>query len=149
MDNLSSHTRKAVVQRFGAKAGSWLWDRFTMYYTRKHASWLNQAEIASVCLPGNAWASAGSENELLCADKVKLEPAYESPSHSDPMGIFSRKPEQPLATQSRGHGIRYPQFRDWRMMGCVNVFDKRVTSSGNRTHNRAQRCAGTLGCLVV
>jgi len=46
LDNLSSHTRKAVVGRFGEKAGTWLWDRFTVHYTPKHGSWLNQAEIA-------------------------------------------------------------------------------------------------------
>ncbi|MGH9545465.1 MAG: IS630 family transposase [Terriglobales bacterium] len=46
MDNLSSHTRKAVVERFGEKAGGWLWQRFTVNYTPKHGSWLNQAEIA-------------------------------------------------------------------------------------------------------
>ena len=46
MDNLSSHTRKAVVQRFGENAGSRLWERFTVHYTPKHGSWLNQAEIA-------------------------------------------------------------------------------------------------------
>jgi transposase len=46
MDNLSSHTRKAVVERFGEKAGNWLWQRFTVHYTPKHGSWLNQAEIA-------------------------------------------------------------------------------------------------------
>ena len=45
MDNLSSHSRKAVVERFGEKAGSWLWDRFTVHYTPTHGSWLNQAEI--------------------------------------------------------------------------------------------------------
>jgi len=47
LDNLSSHTRRAVVERFGEKAGGWLWDRFTVHYTPKHGSWLNQAEIAS------------------------------------------------------------------------------------------------------
>ena len=46
LDNLSSHTRKAVVERFGEKAGGWLWDRFMVHYTPKHGSWLNQAEIA-------------------------------------------------------------------------------------------------------
>ena len=46
LDNLSSHTRKAVVERFGQKAGGWLWDRFTVHHTPKHGSWLNQAEIA-------------------------------------------------------------------------------------------------------
>ena len=45
MDNLSSHSRKAVVERYGEKAGGWLWDRFTVHYTPKHGSWLNQAEI--------------------------------------------------------------------------------------------------------
>src|SRR5271166_4871167 len=45
MDNLSSHTRKALVERFGEKAGGWLWNRFTVHYTPKHGSWLNQAEI--------------------------------------------------------------------------------------------------------
>src|SRR6201984_1083070 len=57
MDNLSSHTRKAVVERYGEKAGGWLWDRFTVHYTPKHGSWLNQAEIeislfARQCLGG-------------------------------------------------------------------------------------------------
>jgi transposase len=45
MDNLSSHTRKAIVERFGERAGGWLWNRFTVHYTPKHGSWLNQAEI--------------------------------------------------------------------------------------------------------
>jgi transposase len=45
MDNLSSHRRKALVDRFGEKIGSLLWDRFTVHYTPKHGSWLNQAEI--------------------------------------------------------------------------------------------------------
>ena len=45
MDNLSTHTRKALVDRFGEKLGAWLWQRFTVHYTPKHGSWLNQAEI--------------------------------------------------------------------------------------------------------
>ena len=45
MDNLSSHTRKAVVARFGEEKGRLLWDRFTVHYTPRHGSWLNQAEI--------------------------------------------------------------------------------------------------------
>lgn len=31
MDNLSSHTRKAVVERFGVEAGDWLWNLFTVH----------------------------------------------------------------------------------------------------------------------
>jgi len=38
MDNLSTHTRKALVERFGEEAGGWLWDRFTVHYTPKHGS---------------------------------------------------------------------------------------------------------------
>jgi transposase len=45
MDNLSSHTRKALVERFGAEVGGSLWDQFTVHYTPVHGSWLNQAEI--------------------------------------------------------------------------------------------------------
>ncbi len=45
MDNLSTHTQKALVERFGDTAGTWLWDRFTIHYTPKHGSWLNQAEM--------------------------------------------------------------------------------------------------------
>jgi hypothetical protein len=45
MDNLSSHNRKALADRFGEKIGGLLWDRFTVHYTPKHGSWLNQAEI--------------------------------------------------------------------------------------------------------
>ena len=45
MDNLSSHTRTALVERFGENIGRLLWDRFTVHYTPKHGSWLNQAEI--------------------------------------------------------------------------------------------------------
>ena len=45
MDNLSTHTRKALVDRFGEQEGGYLWNRFTIHYTPKHGSWLNQAEI--------------------------------------------------------------------------------------------------------
>ena len=36
---------KALVERYGEKAGGWLWGRFTVHYTPTHSSWLNQAEI--------------------------------------------------------------------------------------------------------
>ena len=45
LDNLSTHTRKAVVDRFGKPVGNWIWNRFTLHYTPKHGSWLNQAEM--------------------------------------------------------------------------------------------------------
>jgi transposase len=45
LDNLNTHGRKSLTQRYGEKLGSLLWDRFTVHYTPKHGSWLNQAEI--------------------------------------------------------------------------------------------------------
>jgi hypothetical protein len=45
MDNLNTHRRKALVDRYGEQEGDRLWMRFTLHYTPKHASWLNQAEI--------------------------------------------------------------------------------------------------------
>ena len=45
LDNLNTHRRKSLTERYGEKLGSMLWDRFTVHYTPKHGSWLNQAEI--------------------------------------------------------------------------------------------------------
>lgn len=45
MDNLNTHHRKALVERYGEEEGDVLWKRFTVHYTPKHGSWLNQAEI--------------------------------------------------------------------------------------------------------
>ena len=46
MDNLSTHKEKSLLDFFGEKEGQKLWSRFHVAYTPKHASWLNQAEIA-------------------------------------------------------------------------------------------------------
>jgi len=45
MDNLNTHRRKALVDRYGEVEGDAMWQRFTVHYTPKHGSWLNQAEI--------------------------------------------------------------------------------------------------------
>jgi transposase len=45
MDNLSTHTRKALVDTLGEEKGGELWGRFTIHYTPVHGSWLNQAEL--------------------------------------------------------------------------------------------------------
>lgn len=46
MDNLNIHTKNSLVKTYGEKAADKIWNRFDVYYTPKHASWLNQAEIA-------------------------------------------------------------------------------------------------------
>jgi hypothetical protein len=45
VDNLNIHCRKSLIDSFGEQEGGYLWDRFTVHYTPKHGSWLNQAEI--------------------------------------------------------------------------------------------------------
>ena len=44
-DNLKTHKKKSVIDFYGEKEGKKLYKRFSMHYTPKHASWLNQAEI--------------------------------------------------------------------------------------------------------
>ena len=46
MDNLSTHTEKSLTDALGEALGKRVWERFDVHYTPKHASWLNQAEIA-------------------------------------------------------------------------------------------------------
>ena len=45
MDNLNIHCRKSLTDLYGAEMACEVWDRFTVHYTPKHGSWLNQAEI--------------------------------------------------------------------------------------------------------
>ena len=45
MDNLNTHTEQALIDTFGDVEGKELWSRFTVHYTPKHGSWLDQAEI--------------------------------------------------------------------------------------------------------
>ena len=46
MDNLNIHSEKSLIENYGEVRGRWIWNRFEVHYTPKHASWLNQAEIA-------------------------------------------------------------------------------------------------------
>lgn len=45
VDNLRSHSKNSLVNTFGESEGQALWNRFTVHYTPKHASWLNPAEM--------------------------------------------------------------------------------------------------------
>lgn len=46
MDNLNTHSAKSLIDLYGEKEGTRIWERFDVHYTPKHGSWLNQAEIA-------------------------------------------------------------------------------------------------------
>jgi len=45
LDNLNTHNKDSLIDFYGKKKGSKLWRKFTVHYTPKHGSWLNQAEI--------------------------------------------------------------------------------------------------------
>lgn len=46
MDNLSTHSTKILKEHMGEELAQKLSERFEIHYTPKHASWLDQAEIA-------------------------------------------------------------------------------------------------------
>lgn len=46
MDNLNTHKIKSLIDLYGEEKARKVWERFEIHYTPKHASWLNQAEIA-------------------------------------------------------------------------------------------------------
>lgn len=46
MDNLNTHKEASLIEHYGEEKGRKIWNRFEVHYTPKHASWLNQAEIA-------------------------------------------------------------------------------------------------------
>jgi transposase len=46
MDNLNIHKCSSLEKMYGEEKAKEIWDRFEVHYTPKHASWLNQAEIA-------------------------------------------------------------------------------------------------------
>jgi len=45
LDNLNIDCQKSLTDAFGTDMGTEIWNRFTIHYTPKHGSWLNQAEI--------------------------------------------------------------------------------------------------------
>lgn len=45
VDNLSTHSLGCLARHLGPEEAAKLWNRFTVHYTPKHGSWLNQAEI--------------------------------------------------------------------------------------------------------
>lgn len=46
MDNLNTHNKSSLEEVFEKDEADRIWDRFKIYYTPAHASWLNMAEIA-------------------------------------------------------------------------------------------------------
>jgi len=46
MDNLNTHNKSSLTEKYGEEIGSKIWSKFEVHYTPKHASWLDQAEVA-------------------------------------------------------------------------------------------------------
>jgi hypothetical protein len=69
IDNLSTHRRTALVERFGENIGGLLWDHFTLRNTPTHGSWLDQAEIEISLFAPSAWAGVESHRLHNCIGK--------------------------------------------------------------------------------
>jgi hypothetical protein len=73
MDNLTSHrSSNALTRLYGEARGMRIWGKFTVHYTPKHGSWLNQAEIecglvGRQCLGKNRIADLESLQERTAA----------------------------------------------------------------------------------
>jgi nitroreductase len=88
---LNSHTRKAVVERFGAKAGSWLWERFTRGPRYVHMDAGHAAEnvlLQAVALGLGAVPVAAFHDDQV--RKVLPVPREQQPLYLIPVGHLSR-----------------------------------------------------------
>jgi hypothetical protein len=125
MDNLSTHTRKSLTDCYGEEIGGALWDRLTVHYTPKHASWLNQAEIAislliRECLGRRrianlpvlrretaAWKRRANRHRRIIQWRFTRRKArklfgYRQPSHApSPSRQVRHHPEKPTSTRSK------------------------------------------------
>ena len=148
MDNLSTHTRKALVERFGEKAGGWLWNRFTVHYTPKHGSWLNQAEMevslfSRQCLGKRRIGDIAALRKQARAWNRRVNqprPRFSGSSRADRL-------EERFTTQSRGQSTRWSNTTrsasrqtETRGVSCPAKPCKAPV-------NRARRVAGGFSCL--
>lgn len=109
-DNLNTHKLKSLTDYYGMEIGKQIWSRFTVHYTPKHASWLNQAEIeisiySNQCLgrrrldsiqtlrsETNAWSAE--------ANKKKLKICW---------SFTSKKAQQKFKYKKNKSGVRFTQ----------------------------------------
>ena len=97
MDNLSTHARSSLVRHVGPAEADAIWNRFTIHFTPKHASWLNQAEIeisifARQCLGSRRIASlpilrteSSAWNRSVNCQRLKIN--WTSPVSMPPMSF--------------------------------------------------------------
>ena len=90
LDNLNTHSRKALVKRHGELLGGLLSERVTIHYTRKHGSWLNLAEIEVRLLTRSAWGNARIPDLNTLGGEVGAWAAHQPP-HTITDWKFTRK----------------------------------------------------------
>lgn len=71
VDNLNTHFEKSFYETFSAKEAQEILEKITFYYTPKHASWLNMAEIEINMMERECLGKRIGSEEFL---KQRLEP---------------------------------------------------------------------------
>ena len=100
MDNLSSHTRKAVVERFGAEAGDWLWNRFTAHYTPRRQLVEPGGDRDQLTLPAMLGPTPDRRSSFSAEGNAGVEPPHESRPSQDPVELYSHAGSQEVWLQN-------------------------------------------------
>lgn len=79
-DQLNTHCETSLIKAFGARRGTKLWQRFTVHYTPKHASWLDPAEIEASAFSRQC---LGRERVPDLAELVRRTSAWNDRRHRD------------------------------------------------------------------
>jgi hypothetical protein len=131
---LSTHTRKALVDRFGEEDGGWLWERFTVHYTPKHGSRLNQAEIEIGLFSRECHGNAGSADITTLRRQAK---AWNRSANHHKITIkwkFTRR----LARLKLNYSFK--RSGHWNLGRCIDSFDSVSDKELNSlVHLRANR----------
>ena len=128
MDNLSSHTRKAVVERFGPEGG---WLAVESVQRALHAQAWQLVESSRDRDQPFFAAMSGPTPDCRSGLSAKrnsgLEPSYESPSSSHPVGIYTQEGAKDLWL--RNHAVivlvHMSRTKNWVLVRTISVSDKR------------------------
>jgi hypothetical protein len=73
MDNLNTHTYLSILENFEFDKAIWLISKVNFYYTPKHASWLNMAEIEINVMDLQCTGRRISSKELLISETTAYQ----------------------------------------------------------------------------
>ncbi len=107
MDNPNTHGRKSLTDCYGEKLGGLLWKRFTVHYTPKHGSWLNQAEIEVSLLSRLCLGQRSIPDLPYCAAKFAPAACVSTATAQPLIGVSrANRRDGNSTTHSRRHGTR-------------------------------------------